>query len=328
MQHGPGPCFTGAWETRYQGAPPPVSGRWTKWAREPLLQFLLIGACIYGLYEWKGAPDEDPDTRMVVVDTVRIEGFISGWQQRFDRSPTEQELDAMVQQFVREDILSREAMAMGLGDDDPITRRRMAQKLEFLTRDLVRLKEPAEGELEQYFAEHEAEYREPDLITFSHVFIDPDRRGDATLEDAAGLLEALSAAGEPDADALRVGDRFMGQNYYPGKAELEIRRHFGGGFSLAVMELEPGRWHGPVLSGYGTHLVYVHSLEVAPPARFEDVRDDVFASWQEAEENEFNEQYFESLKERYEIVIEEVATPPSASVVRQAGMGAVEEPAS
>ena len=302
-----------------------MSGQWNKWAREPMLQFLLIGACIYGVYEWRGVPDEDPDTRMVVVGTARIEGFISGWEQRFGRPPAEQELDAMVQQFVREDILAREAIAMGLGDDDPITRRRMAQKLEFLTRDLVRLKEPAEGELERYFAEHEAEYREPDLITFSHVFIDPDRRGDATLEDAAVLLEALIAVGEPEADALQIGDRFMGQDYYPGKSELDIRRHFGGGFSLAVMELEPGRWHGPVLSGYGTHLVYVHALEVSPPARLDDVRNAVLASWQETQENEFNEQYFESLKARYEIVIEQTAT--LGSDVRQAGLSAAEEPA-
>ncbi len=232
----------------------------------------------------------------------------------------------MIGQFVREDILYREAVAMGLGEDDAITRRRMAQKLEFLTRDIARLREPAEGELEKYFEDNEELYRQPDLITFSHVFLDPDQREEATLDDAADLLVQLQAAGEPDSERLNAGDRFMLQSYYPRKSELDIRRQLGSGFSAAVMKLESGRWHGPILSGYGTHLVYVHALEVAPQPVFEDVRDDVFESWQEEQQEEFNAEYFESLKSRYEVVIEE--PPPEAADVRRADAQITTEPAS
>jgi hypothetical protein len=277
-------------------------------AREPLAQFLLIGVCIYGAYAIFGAPDEDADERTIVVDANRIKGFIAAWERRWNRPPTSQELDGIVQQFVREDILYREAVAIGLDVDDPITRRRMAQKLEFLTKDIARLKEPQEGELERYFEENAELYRKPDLITFSHVYLDPDKRGAGTLDDAAELLMELEGAGEPEPGSLRSGDRFMLQSYYPEKSGIDIRRQFGTGFSESVMRLEPGKWHGPVLSGYGTHLVYVHALEVAPPPVFAEVREYVLENWQIAQQEEFNAQYFESLKSRYEIVIEEA--PP------------------
>jgi hypothetical protein len=188
----------------------------------------------------------------------------------------------------------------------------MAQKLEFLTRDIARLKEPIEGELEQYFEENMVLYRQPDLITFSHVFLDPDVRDEMTLDDAAVLLAELQSAGEPDAEMLDAGDRFMLQSYYPEKSELDVRRQLGSGFAASVMQLEPGQWHGPVLSGYGVHLVYVYDFQAAPAPVFDEVRDSVLDNWTMAQQEQFNEQYFESLKGRYDIVIEDV---PSSSVL-------------
>jgi len=281
-------------------------------AREPLLQFLVIGACIYGAYAWFGAPKETTGEMTVVVDADRVQGFIDGWQGRFNRPPTEQELTGMIDQFIREDILYREAEAMGLGEDDPITRRRLAQKLEFLTKDVARLKKPADGELQAYFQANQANYREPDLITFSHVFIDPDRRDDATLDDAKALLAELELLGEPDAETLQRGDRFMLQSYYPQKTALDVRKQFGTGFTDVVMELAPGQWHGPVLSGYGVHLVYVHSLQQAPPPDFADVQQAVFEDWQAEQQTQFNEEFFQSLKSRYQIVVEPVPGQPDA----------------
>jgi peptidyl-prolyl cis-trans isomerase C len=119
--------------------------------REPLVQFFFIGMCIYGAYALYGTPDEGLESNTIVVDASRIDAFKSAWQQRWNRPPTEQELNGLINQFVREDILYREAVAMGLDKDDPITRRRMAQKLEFLSKDIASLKEPQAGELVSYF---------------------------------------------------------------------------------------------------------------------------------------------------------------------------------
>ena len=195
---------------------------------------------------------------------------------------------------------------MGLNEDDPITRRRMAQKLEFLTSDLAQLQQPAEGELEQFFEENRESYREPDVISFTQIFIDPDARGDTTLEDAAGILSQVRAAGEPTEETGLLGDRFMLQDYFAAATELDVRRQLGSGFSEQVMKLEPGQWHGPVLSGYGVHLVYVHSFQEAPPALLENVQARVLEDWHAKKRDEFNAEFLNSLKARYEIIVDEL----------------------
>lgn len=304
-----------------------------KLLREPLLQFFLIGVCIYAAYVLYGAPpDEDLENRTVVVDAGRIDAFISAWESRWNRPPTERELNGLIDQYIREEILYREALGLGLDRNDPITRRRMAQKMDFLTKDIGSSKEPEEGELQRYFEENKDEYRDPDLITFTHIFLDPDVRGDATLEDAALLLTELKVTAPPDPSEPHMGDRFLLQNYYPRKEELEIRKLFGSGFSAAAMKLQPGQWHGPVLSGYGTHLVYVHALERASEPVFENVKEYVAQDWLVVQQEEFNEEFFQNLKSRYEIVIEEAPIKPIPSDVAESDMavetGMEEKPAS
>ncbi len=199
-----------------------MSNRLTRLFTEPLVQFLIIGACIYGAYALFGTPEEDFRDTTIIVDANRIDSFIGQWESRWNRPPTRQEIDGIIQQYVREDILYRQAVAMGLNEDDPITRRRMAQKLEFLTSDLAMMKQPAEGELEQYFQDNRTKYREPDQISFSQVFFDPDAREEATLDDAAEVLVQLRSAGEPDAQTLEAGDQFMLQGYFPSVTEAEV----------------------------------------------------------------------------------------------------------
>jgi hypothetical protein len=195
---------------------------------------------------------------------------------------------------------------MGLNEDDPITGRRMAQKLEFITSELARMQQPAKGELEQFFQENLEAYRDPDRISFTQLFFDPDARGDATLVDAERILEQLRAAGEPTEDMAQLSDRFMLQNYFAAASELDVRRQMGGGFAEQVIKLEPGQWHGPVFSGYGVHLVYVYSLEIAPPPEFDAVKTRVLEDWQAGKREEFNAEFLKNLKQRYEIIVEEL----------------------
>ena len=273
---------------------------------EPLVQFLLMGGCIYAAFALFGAPEEDSGENQIHVDANRINAFISEWESRWNRPPTRQEIEGLIQNHVREEILYRQAVAMGLNEDDPITRRRMAQKLEFLTSDLAQSQEPAEGELEQYFTDSEAEYRAPDQITFLQVYFDPDSRKDATLDDAKAELAKLEAAGEPNPETLKAGDRFMLPNHFPSAAESDIARQMGGGFAEAVMKLEPGKWHGPVLSGYGVHLVYLYDLQKGAVPELADVKEKVLADWHDEKREAFNAEFLENLKSRYEIVIDEM----------------------
>jgi hypothetical protein len=197
---------------------------------------------------------------------------------------------------------------MGLDQDDTIVRRRLAQKLEFLVQDLIDVSPPTDEELEAYFDEHRADYRQPDLITFTHAFVDPDKWGNETESHAATVQEALRNAADPTSGAKELGDPFMLQLYYPERTEADISKLFGGGFARSLGDLSPGAWQGPVLSGYGVHLVYVHARETSPEPAFANVRERVADDWVEAKREELNDEYRERLLEKYTVVIEDEAT--------------------
>jgi len=273
---------------------------------EPLVQFLLIGGCIYGAFALFGAPEENAGENRVHVDAARLESMISQWESRWKRPPTRQEIEGLIESYVKEEILYRQAVTMGLNEDDPITRRRMAQKLEFLTSDLASAAQPAEGELEQYFADNEATYRAPDQVTFSQVYFNPDDRKNTTIEDAKAELEKLRAAEKPDPATLEAGDRSMVKSHFASADQTDITRQMGGGFAESVMELEPGQWHGPVLSGYGVHLVYVFEAEKGAVPELTAVNDKVLQDWHDEKREQFNAEFVESLKSRFEILIDEL----------------------
>lgn len=270
------------------------------------MQFLVIGACIYGAYAIFGAPDENISDTTIVVDSNRINAMISQWEGRWNRLPTRTEIEGLIQTYIREDLLYRQALAMGLNKDDPVTRRRMAQKLEFLTSDISAMQQPKKGELEQYFTENAEKYRYPDRISFIQLFFDPDKRGDTTLSDAAKALAQLQSAGVPDAATIQAGDRLILQYNFKAATEQQVSRQLGSDFSKSVMKLEPGSWYGPVTSGYGVHLVYVYQFHKAPSAKFKEFGERVLADWHEERRLQFNAEFLESLMNRYKIVIDEI----------------------
>jgi hypothetical protein len=275
-----------------------------KLLREPLLHFMLIGASIYLLYGVFAEPVPEADDKTVVVSAGEITWMRSSWQQRWNRPPTPEEFDGLVQQYIREMVLYREALTMGLNQHDMVIRRRLAQKLEFLAKDLVALTPATEEELQAYFAAHEDRYLEPALYTFTQVFFDPDKRDDATLDDAEEVKKTLIAEGDAIENAGALGDEFMLQNYYPEKDPIEIQKYFGTGFTESLLELSPGQWHGPVLSGYGVHLVYVSHISEAPAPVFAELRERVTEDWRIDKGEELNEAFYASLRDQYTIVIE------------------------
>jgi len=215
-------------------------------------------------------------------------------------------------------ILYREAVAMGLDRDDVVIRRRLAQKLEFLTQDLISPEPPAEKELRAYFEANIDRYQQPDLITLTHVFFNPDKRGDQTLVDAENIKEKLQALKQPLRDAEAFGDRFMLlQSYYPEHSEAELAKLFGRGFAQPVFELAAQQWHGPILSGYGTHLVYVHDHQKAEPPEFADVEAQVRQDWENDKREQLNEQYISNLMGRYKVTIEDEAPGKKSGAVKE-----------
>ena len=275
-----------------------------KLLREPLLHFLFIGAAIYLAFGLFAEPVTEETDKTIVVSAGEIQWMQSSWQKRWNRPPTDKEMDGLVQQYIKETVLYREALTMGLNQHDQVIRRRLAQKLEFLAKDLVALTPPTEEELQAYFDEHQERYQQPVLYTFTQVFVDPDKRGDATLADAEKIKAKLIAQGDAIEDAVALGDDFMLQNYYPEKDSVEIQKNFGSGFTASLVDLSPGQWHGPVLSGYGTHLVYVSNVSEPPAPVFAELRERVTQEWKTERGEEINKKFYASLRDRYTIVIE------------------------
>jgi len=274
-------------------------------AKEPLVHFLCIGAAIYLLYGVFAEPALEETDKTIVVSAGEIEWMQTSWKKRWNRAPTAAEFDGLIQQYIKETVLYREALTMGLNKHDQVIRRRLAQKLEFLAKDLVALTPPTEEELQAYFAEHQKRYQEPARYTFTQVYIDPDKRGDATLADAEKIKAILMAKGDAIEDAGALGDAFMLQNYYPEKDQAEIQKFFGSGFAESLIGLSPGQWHGPVLSGYGVHLVYVSRISEPPAPLFAEVRERVMQDWTTEKSEELNEKFYANLRDRYTVVIEE-----------------------
>jgi hypothetical protein len=288
-----------------------------KLLREPLLHFIVIGAAIYLLYGVFAEPAPEETDRTIVVSAGEIEWMQTSWQKRWNRPPTDKEMDGLIQQYIRETVLYREALTMGLNQNDQVIRRRLAQKLEFLAKDLVVLTPPTDEQLQAYFDEHRDRYQEPARYTFTQVFVDPDKRGDATLADAEKIKATLIAQGDAIEDPGALGDGFMLQNYYPEKNPIEIRKNFGSGFTESLVELSPGQWHGPVLSGYGVHLVYLSNVSAPAAPVFVELRERVTQDWKAERGEELNQKFYANLREQYTVVIEAPEQDNATAVMQE-----------
>jgi hypothetical protein len=286
-----------------------------KLLKEPLLHFLLLGACLFALFHWAGSRDDQRERDEIVVTPGRIESLGRIFEKTWQRPPTERELDGLIREHVREEIMYREALALGLDRDDTIVRRRLRQKIEFLSEDIMALPEPSDEELAAYLQEHPESFRLEARLTFQHVYLNADRRGGALYADAQSLLDELREQ-EGDAAVSDLGDAFLLGRQFEEASEREIGRTFGQDFVAPLMKAPTQEWHGPVASGYGIHLVYVSERIDSRAPALEEVRDVVEREWSAAKRKEANEAFYEALRERYTVTIEKprLASPKVALV--------------
>jgi parvulin-like peptidyl-prolyl isomerase len=209
----------------------------------------------------------------------------------------------LINDFVKEEILYREALGLGLDQGDTIIRRRLGQKLEFLSKDLNVQPEPSEEELQTFLKENTEQFMIPARITFSHIYLNADHRGDSVDKDAEELLATIRSQSSP-VDLATVGDRFMLQNEYVDYSQREISRLFGGSFAESLFSLEQGSWQGPIFSGYGLHLVFIKGKTEARLPSLEEVREQVKLEYVSVKERQANEAFYQKLRDQYEVVIE------------------------
>lgn len=276
--------------------------------KEPLFHFLLIGALLLGIDAWRGDTAQEENARLLVrVTAGDIEHLRESWRRRWQRPPTQEELRGLVDAWVRETILYREALALGLDREDVVVRRRLAQKLEFLTEDLLAPGEVSDSELAGFLAEHAARYEIPPRLSFEHVYFSRDRRGDRVDGDARAALDRLLAGTAPG--PAEMGDPILLERRYADLPLSRVERLFGAEFADALAEAPVGRWTGPVPSGYGLHLVRIQERTQVRQPTLAEVRDAVERDYLSQSREEANRKFYESLRTRYRVVYEDGATP-------------------
>jgi parvulin-like peptidyl-prolyl cis-trans isomerase-like protein len=282
-----------------------------KLMREPLAHFLLLGAAIFTAYSLVSKSASDAPGKIVITHgqiASMVEAFTLTWQ----RPPTGDEVRGLLRDRVREEIYYREAMALGLDKDDTVIRRRLRQKMEFVTDDVGVRAQPTDDELNAYLQMHPDKFRIEQEFTFRQVYLDPKKHGESLARDTAQLLAKLNQTA--DADFAAMGDPFLLDNSFTGVRVSEVAKQFGEKFATNLVRLSPGQWQGPVESAYGVHLVLVSDRTKGGAPALADVREAVQREWNNATRLKANEAYYGELLKRYTVTIEQPAAEGAAKI--------------
>jgi hypothetical protein len=286
-----------------------------KFLREPLVHFLALGALVFLLFHLATGGHETQEGKIVVTGG-KLEQLVTGFSRTWQRPPTHQELDGLVEDYIREEVLYREAMAMRLDKDDTIVRRRMRQKLEFLTEDAAAAAPSTDADLKEWLDKHPDKFHVEPMWAFSQVYFKASHAGDNASAAASKVLAQLDSAGD-DIAAAELGDKTMLPHQLPLSRVDEITSIFGDEFARRIVQLERGRWIGPIQSGYGWHLVYVSDRTEARLRPLSEVREAVQREWLAARRKEIIDATYSKLREKYAVVVE--GLPSEADARSQSG---------
>lgn len=267
-----------------------------KLLREPLLHFTLAGGLLFAIYGWLGrdSPDQRP---MVQLTTGEVEWLVETWSRRWRRTPDEIEIQGLVSDYLREQLLATEARALGLDQNDTVITSRLAQKMRFLIDDTTATAEPTEQELMQLYEAGRASYLEPERVSFTQIFFKTQAAAQR------GLIGLDTRAMES------IGDPSLLEREHVGADFDAVTQIFGQTFTESLATLDAGRWHGPLRSTYGFHLVYLSSREPARVLPFYSVRERVLEDWRRAEQERAGQLLFAELLNKYELVVDEELRP-------------------
>jgi hypothetical protein len=286
-----------------------------KLLREPLIHFLLLGAALFAVSGTlvKGTGGEPAK---ITVSQARIEHLARGFALTWLRAPTAEELEELVHNYIREEVYYREAVAMGLDRDDTVIRRRLQQKLELVSQNIVDSGQATDEELRVFLRDHPDKFHFEPRFTFRQVFLTPERHRDRLAGDAADLLKQLKQEGE-SSDVTTLGDPSLLENQFADVAATEVAKQFGAKFASALNDLPLGEWQGPVESAYGIHLVFVDERTEGRIPALEAVRDAVRREWSAARQLEATQRFYDGLLKRYTVVIE--PTQPNIDDAKKSG---------
>jgi hypothetical protein len=267
-----------------------------KLLKEPLLHFVVIGGLLFAAYQHFNPKGGEPGETEIVVSAGRIEQLSAIFSRTWQRRPTKEELQHLVDDFIIEEIYYREATAAGLDRDDTLIRRRMRQKLEFLTDDLATTT-PGDDELRQFVEKHPDRFRVPGSATFRQIFFTPEKLGDAP-DDALAATTALLAKGE-----LPEGHASLLPQEMSNATPAQIAGTFGKDFADQLGELPAGQWSKPLRSSFGYHFVRVDERILGELPTLDKIRPQALREWEREQREQFREKFDRKLREKYHITI-------------------------
>ncbi len=275
--------------------------------KEPLFHFFLLGVAIFGWFSYLNDPlSARDDGNQIVFDEQDIDRLINQFQSTWQRLPTPQELNGMQDALLRQEILVREARALGLDQGDSVVRNRLAQKMEFLTLSLAQSTNPDDATLQAHLTENNERFMQPGRLAFQQIGLDPS--ADPTQIDA--MLVALNGGADPE---LFSGPSLLPPNQPLSNAQ-QVDAKFGRGFFASLEELPQGKWGGPVPSSYGLHLVKIDMNEPASLPSLDQIRDAVLFDWRRDLKTELSDAQFDALQAKYEVTI-----PTAEDIARRLG---------
>ena len=282
--------------------------------REPLVHFVLAGAVLFTGFRIVHGPATPADDRTIVVDRRALLTFMQYRANAFEPgtfaaaldSMSDRDLKQLVDDYVEEEALYREARSLGLERSDYVMRQRMVQKMKFLLGDGTDADTQVdETALREYFAAHKNEYAIAPSVTFTHIFFDATRRGaDAAKVDAERALHELNDTGAKFNDAPRHGDRFPFATNYVERTYDYVAGQFGEGFAASLTKLSPSeRWQGPIGSVYGQHVVLLTRESEGRYPRLEEVRDQVVSDYRRHRSAARLDHLVDAVRERYRVEV-------------------------
>jgi hypothetical protein len=286
-----------------------LNARFSKLLREPLIHFLLIGAALFLIFRIGGGQKSQSPDEIVVTQGV-IESLVMSWEKTWQRPPMPKEMEGLVESYIKQEVLYREALAMGLEKNDTIVKRRLGQKMTFLFEDVADMSQVTDEQLTQYLAENEETYRIDAQFTFSHAYLNPDKRKESLEEDAKLLLAELQGS-QGAGGAAQYGDSLLLPYSFESLPARDVDRQFGTGFAAQLSELQTGAWTGPVRSGFGVHFIFIEERIESRVPDLDEVRDAVERDLVAQRRREANEKIYQRLRDRYTVTIEQLENADS-----------------
>lgn len=269
--------------------------------KEPLVHFLVLALAIFALYGALNRNDE-PRPDEIVVTGAKIEQLAGLFAKTWQRPPSANEVKGLIDDHVKEEILYREALALGLDKDDTVIRRRLRLKMEFLNQAQAEAVTPSEAELEAFLKASPDRFRVDPTLAFRQVFLSPERRGEAIEQDIASVLEVLRTT--PGTDSATLGDPTILPPALAPTRKAAISQIFGAAFTEALVQTPPGAWSGPLKSSFGLHVVHVDDSKPGRPATLSEVRANVAQEWANERRREAEEAQLAERLKRYRVRIE------------------------